>query len=144
MGASSEQEGSGQTRHPVRPIALIVLVMLLIIASLYSLSPSGPMRPGDVVFANGKQRVHLADPDQYQQKGYEGYCILEPREQLIVLQDPAHREDRSILARFEEKALVVLPFCPPQAVVIAKLHQVIQKVGLWQELRDDLAGLFGQ
>ncbi len=115
--------------------------MILLTAILYAVSPVGPIREGDVVFADGKQRVYLADPAHYHAAGYQTHCYLEPREELVVLQRPMDRQDGAVKARFEGKTTLEVPFCPPQAEVLVKPHQIVQKVGLWEGWKDRLAAL---
>lgn len=141
MGSPTEQSESPPERHPLAGIGLIAIVMVILTAVLYSVSPVGPMREGDVVFADGRQRVYLATPARYREAGYETHCYLEPREALVVLERPLDRPDGTLKARFEGKSRLEFPFCPPQAEVLVKPHQVVQKVGLWEELKARLAGL---
>jgi hypothetical protein len=108
--------------------------MLIFPAFLYSIAPEEPLKEGVTVFSDGKQRVYLADPQQYREAGYGTYCILEPQEQLTVLQRPSDRSDGMLSARFEGKHTVQFPFCPPHAMILAKSHQVTQKERLLQSI----------
>lgn len=136
------ESGAPEARPPLLSIGLIVAVMLIIPAFLYSVAPDEPLKEGVVVFSNGKQRAYLAEPASYQQAGYTNYCVLEPSDQLVVIQKPSDRPDGSLLARFEGKTAVQFPFCPPQAQVIVKAHQVIQKESLLRTIRDRIERFF--
>lgn len=127
-------EDRPQGRPPLLAITTIVGTMLIIPAFLYSVAPEEPLRNGVVVFANGKQRAYLAQPARYDDRGYTGSCVLEPGEPLAIIGGPSEDGDHKVLARMEGRTRVEFPFCPPDAEVIVKSHQVRQKLGLWQEL----------
>lgn len=133
-----------QGRPPIGPIGVIVALVLLIPTVLfYSMAPDEPLRAGVTIFADGRQRVYLADPSQYEKTGYQDYCILEPREQLTIAQPP-QRPDGSLLARVERTGPAEIPFCPSHADVFLRPHQVRQKPSPWNELNDRLGRLFSR
>ena len=142
MGSSDEQNSPSQNRSPLLPIGLIVLGMLTIPVWLYSTSPEGPVKEGDVVFSTGRHHAYFREPTRFHQLGYQNFCILEPRDQLVVLQRPAHRADGTLLAKVIGEGKTEFPFCPPQAEVILKAHQTSLKVDIWGGFKDTLAHLF--
>lgn len=142
MNSTTEKSGAPETRPPLLSISLIVAVLLIIPAFLYSVAPEEPLKEGVVVFSSGKQRAYLADPARYQQAGYTNYCVLEPKDQLVIIQRPSDRSDGSLLVRFEGKTTIQFPFCPPQAEVIVKSHQVIQKESLLRAIMDGIVNFF--
>ena len=118
------------------PISLIVLVMVLLPAFLYPILPEGPVKEGDRVFSTGRHRAYFADPRRYHQVGYQSYCVVEPRDPLVIV---GYAPDQAFLARVQGKTKIEFPFCPPQAEVILKRHQVAKKESLWSQIRYGLA-----
>lgn len=139
MAPPSETAEESKPRHPLLSISLIVALMLILPALLYTIAPAGPVREGEVVYANGKQRAYFVEPGRYRQAGYGNACILEPRDALVVVQTPVARLDGALRVRFEGKTIIEFPFCPPHAEVLIKPHQVVQRASPWQELTDSLA-----
>lgn len=133
------QAGERKARYPLLSISLVVALMLMLPALLYTIVPAGPVREGEVVYADGKQRAYFVDPSRYRQAGYGNACILEPEDALIVAQTPAARPDGALLVRFEGKTIIEFPFCPPHAEILIKPHQVVQRASPWQTLIDSLA-----
>ena len=82
------------------------------------------------------------EPARFQQLGYRNFCILEPRDQLLVLQHPAHRPDGTLAAKILGETKRGFPFCPPQAEVILKIHQASLKVDVWGGFKDTLENIF--
>lgn len=130
-----------QNPNPLLPVGFIVLGMLTIPIWLYSTSPTGPVKEGDVVFSTGRHRAYFMEPDRFQALGYRNFCVLEPRDQLIVLQPPAHRADGTLTAKTIGGAMEEFPLCPPQATVILKPHQASLKVDVWGGIKDTLANV---
>jgi hypothetical protein len=144
MDSMEGKDGTDSPRAPWGMIGVIVGMLLILPAFLYSVAPEEPLREGVVVFSNSKQRVYLAASDRYRHNGYSNYCVLEPQEQLVILRKSSDRVDRSFVARFEGKTVIQFPFCPPQAEVIVKPHQVAQKESLLQELKDSALHFLGR
>ncbi len=141
MDWPSHKNEESQTGRPLVSIGLIVLAMLIVPVLLYTTTPEGPVKEGDVVFSTGKHRAYFVDSKRYEHLGYEPYCILEPREQLLVVQKLAGRQDGAVLAQPVGRTKIEVPFCPPRAEVILKPHQASLKVDLWGEIRETLARL---
>lgn len=116
--------------------------MLIVPAILYSIAPEGPIQEGDTVFGSGRHKVILAHPSDYERAGYENTCVLEFRDPLLVRTRPAENQDAPFRVRIQGKTKLEFPFCPPQADVIVKPHQVFQKPNLLTDLKDSLAQLF--
>ena len=138
-----EEQDAARSRQALAQIGLIVVLMLILPAVLYSVAPVGPLKEGDGVFANGRQHVAFADAEPLQRLGYGSHCVLEARDQLIVLQRTTDRPDGLIRARVESRTRIEVPLCPPHVDVLLKSHQVIQKPGMLQEIRDSLARALG-
>ncbi|MDE3119814.1 MAG: hypothetical protein KGL03_12460 [Nitrospirota bacterium] len=109
----------------------------------YAMAPDELLKAGVTIFSDGRQRVYLADPAQYERAGYQDYCVLEPRDELTIVQPP-QRPDGSLLARVARMEPTVVPFCPPQADVFVRPHQVVQKQSLWRDVRERLDRLFSR
>jgi hypothetical protein len=144
MAHSAEQDGAPRSRQPLLAISLIVAVMLIMPAFLYSIAPEEPLKTGVVVFSNGRHRVAFAEPARYQRNGYESTCVLEPRDQLLIVQGLGQRPDGALLVQADAQKKLEFPFCPPQAEVVVPPHQVVQKESLWSRIRLGLAGLFSR
>ena len=142
MDSSDDRNHRTQNRNPFLPIGFIVLGMLTLPVWLYSTSPDGPVKEGDVVFSTGQHHAYFMEPSRFQQLGYQKFCILEPREQLVVLQRPAHRSDGTLAAEIIGGTKKEFPFCPAQAEVILQPHQASLKVDIWGGFTDTLAHLF--
>ena len=121
---------------------MIVLGTLTLPALLYSTVPDGPVKAGDVVFSTERHRVYFMKPEQFAQAGYSGFCLLNPRDQLLIIQHPAPREDGALVARIIGQTPREFPLCPPQAEVVVKPHQVTLKVTLWSGFTDLLTHVF--
>ena len=119
---------------PLWSIGLVVLLMLGVPIILYSLAPSGPLREGDTIFSAGASKVPFLQPSLYDRDHYDGTCLLDPQDPLIVLQRPSHPEG-SVLARVQGKTNNEWPFCPPQAEVILASHHIAQKPDPLAELK---------
>lgn len=142
MSAKPEPTETQPERRPLGAIGVIVALVLLIpMVLFYSIAPDEPLKEGVTIFSDGRQRLYLADPRRYEGAGYQDYCVLEPGDRLTIVQPP-QRPDGSLLARVERSGPVDVPFCPPQAEVFVRPHQVVQKEHPWQEMKARLARLF--
>lgn len=119
---------------PFWSMGLVVLIMLIVPMLLYSLSPPGPIREGDTIFSEKSAKVPLAYPSLYDRANFDGTCLLDPQDPLMVLQRPSDRSDGFILAKVQGKTKVEWPFCPPQAEVVVAPNQIAQKLDLLAEL----------
>lgn len=136
---SSIQEDRPDTGPPLWSIGFAAAFMLLVPAILYSIAPPGPIREGDTVFAQGAAKVPLAHPLLYESAGFEGTCLLDPHDPLMVMQRPADRADGLIFAKVQGKTTLEWPFCPPQAEVLLAQHQIAQKIDIVSEARKNLS-----
>jgi hypothetical protein len=133
---------TSRRQPPLATIGLIMAVVLIIPTILfYAIAPEEPLKEGVTVFSDGRQRVYLADPERYQRLGYRHYCILESHVPLTIVQAAADRPDGSVLAQAHE-GQPQTPFCPQQAEVTLRPHQVHQKESLWRQIKENLARLF--
>lgn len=80
------------------PIGLAILAVFIVPTFLYSIGPQGPIKKDHVVFSTGHHRAYLAEKTQFHILGYQGLCVLEVREPLLVLESAAAREDGTYLA----------------------------------------------
>lgn len=127
---------------PLWSIAAAAAVILLTPMLLFSLAPDGPIRDGDTVFSTGAHKVPLYKPDQHRQAGYASTCLLDPKDPMIVLHTPTEGSDEEdIIAQVQGKNTIEWPFCPPQAELLVKPHQVTQQPSLIKDLRDSLMRL---
>ncbi len=141
MRRTSKKSGTDEGSVPLVSIAGVIAVMLLLPTVLYSVAPEGPMREGDTVFAKGRQVANFPAHEQRRKAGYEKSCVLEPKDPLIVVEKPPSRPEGFFLAQVQGKTAIEVPFCPPQAKILVKPAQVIQKLSLWQEFKERMAYL---
>jgi hypothetical protein len=87
-------------------------------------------------------KVPLFQPDRYRTLGFELTCILDPKDPLIVTHSPAEGPDDEIIAQVQGKNTIEWPFCPPQAELLVKRHQVSQQPNMLQDLPDRLRRFF--
>ncbi|WP_447975300.1 hypothetical protein [Nitrospira sp. Kam-Ns4a] len=142
MAPAPDPEKAWRSRQAILRLGLMAGVVLLVPAFLYSIAPEAPLREGDLVYSTGRHLVYFVDPSRYEETGYTTYCVLEPRQPLLVLRKPHDRPAESLVAQVHgQKPKLERPFCPPQAEVILKPHQVTSKVDLVGEVKDGLARL---
>ena len=144
MDSTDDRDERSKTRPPWAPIGIIVAATLILPAFLYSVAPDEPLKEGVVAFSDGKQRVYFADPRRYEREGYVNYCGLESNDQVTVVQKASDRSDHALLGRFEGRGKIQFPFCPSQAEIVVKPHQVVQKESLLRELKEKLSHLLPQ
>lgn len=139
----SKQSSRQGAEPPLWSIAAAAAVILLTPMLLFSLAPDGPIRNGDTVFSTGAHKVPLFKPEQHRQVGYDSTCLLDPKDPMIVLHAPAEGSDeQEIIAQVQGKNRIEWPFCPPQAELIIKPHQVTQQPSLIKDLQDFIMRLF--
>ena len=127
---------------PLWSIGLVVGIMLGTPLLIYSISPTGPVREGDTIFSERAVKVPFANPLLYESSRFEGTCLLDPQDPLIVVQRPTDRPDGLTLARVQGKTVMEWPFCPPQADVLLSSSQIMQKPELWTNIRARFLNLF--
>lgn len=141
MEHGSDEDQVAPKHSPLVPLGLIVLGVMLVPVLIYSMTPEGPVKEGDVVFSTGRHRVSFAEPHGFEEIGYEGYCVVEPREQLVIVRTPRGEARRTLVARAVGRSKIEVPFCPPRAEFLVQPHEVSLRIDLWEELRDTLAHL---
>ena len=138
MGRSSDN----QKRNPLIPIGFAILVVLVIPPFIYSLGPKGPIKKDYVVFSTGEHRAYFDDERRYQSLGYQGYCVLQIREQLLVLESAEARADGTYLAEKISSGKQEFPSCPSRSRLILHDHQITLRPNMWGGLQDALARVF--
>jgi hypothetical protein len=137
---TSEEDTSGSSRTPLIPIGLTIMMVLMVPVFLYSVGPEGPLKVGDVVFATDRHRVKFIDPKIPQSQGYQDFCILESRVQLVV-QKIEKASKGSMVAEPISVEKVDVPYCPPRTPILLYSYQATLKADLWGGLRDTLSNL---
>lgn len=140
MTGSFEHHETDAKRNPLIPVGLTVLVILVVPLGIYSFGPEGPIKKNHVVFSTGQHRAHFADETTYQQ--YRGYCILQARDQLLVVESAEDRADGTYLARTLGTGKQEFPACPARSHVILYEHQITLRPDTWGGLQDALGRLF--
>ena len=136
MAGSSEHHETESKRNPLIPVGLTVLAILVIPLGIYSFGPEGPIKKNHVVFSTGQHRAPFADKSQYDD--YRGYCILQARDQLLVLESAEARSDGTYLAQTLGNRKQEFPACPSQARVILYEHQITLRPDTWGGFQDTL------
>lgn len=134
-GPSSES-----SKTPLISIGAVILVVLLVPVLLYSVGPEGLLKVGDVVFATDRHLVKFVQPTLSQTQGYQDFCILESRVQLVV-QNIDAMPGRSMVAEPIGVETSEIPYCPPRTSVFLQPYQATLKADLWGGLRDTLLNL---
>ncbi len=137
---SPEDDTSSFSRTPLFPIGLAIITVLLVPVFLYSVGPEGPFKVGDVVFATDRHRVNFVDPNIPQTQGFQEFCILESRVQLVV-QKIDTMPGSSMVAELIGVERVQVPYCPPRTSILLQPYQATLKADLWGGLRDTLSNL---
>ncbi len=131
--------------HPFLAVTLAFLAVALLPLLLYPLAPAEPLAVGHAVYAAGKERVTLLNAPRYEKYGFDTSCVLEPKDQIIIMESPHTRTDRTILARMHESSdPIQFPYCPPRAEVVVHVHQVKTKEGLLTVLKDAVKSMVGR
>ena len=140
MAGPSEHHEAEAKRNPLIPVGLTVLAVLVIPLCIYSFGPEGPIKKNDVVFSTGQHRAYFADGTRYEK--YRGYCILEARDQLLVVESAEARSDGTYLAQTLGTRKQEFPSCPSQSHVILYEHQITLRPDTWGGLQDALGRFF--
>lgn len=142
---SRDAQPPSTIRYPFLAAVLAFLAVALLPLLLYPLAPSDPLAVGHAVLAAGKEKVTLLNAPRYEKFGFATTCILEPQDQIIIMESPTTRADHTLLARMREASTPIqFPYCPPRAEIIVQVHQVKAKEGIMHILRDSIANLFGR
>ena len=94
-------------------------MVLLVPILLYSVGPEGPFKVGDVVFVTDRYRVSFVDPTIPKTQGFQDFCILESRVQLVVQEIEAMPGNVLVAAPIGVEKIEV-PYCPPRTTVLFK------------------------
>jgi hypothetical protein len=137
---SPEDDTSDSSRTPLISIGLAILTVLMVLVFLYSVGPEGPSKVGDVVFATDRHRVKFVDPNIPQAQGYQEFCILESRVQLVV-QKIDTMPGSSMVAEPIGVERIDVPYCPPRTSILLQPYQTTLKADLWGGLRDTLSNI---
>ena len=140
---SPEDDTSGSSRTPLIPIGFATITVLMVLVFLYSVGPEGPLKVGDVVFAKDRHRVKFFDPNIPQTQGYQEFCILESRVQLVV-QKIDTMSGSSMVAEPIGVERIEVPYCPPRTSVLLQPYQVTLKADIWGGLRDTVRHFFSE
>ena len=140
MTGPSQHHEADAKRNPLIPVGLTVLAILVIPLCIYSFGPEGPIKKNHVVFSTGQHRAYFADESQYED--YRGYCILQARVQLLVVESAEARSDGTYLAQTLGTRKQQFPACPSQSQVILHEHQITLRPDLWGGIQDALRRLF--
>ena len=127
MAGPSEHHATEAKRNPLIPVGLTVLAVLVIPLCIYSFGPEGPIKKSHVVFSTGQHRAHFAHETLYDE--YRGYCFLQARDQLLVVESAEARSDGTYLAQTLGTRKREFPACPSQSHVILYEHQITPKAG---------------
>jgi hypothetical protein len=137
---SPEDETPHSSRTPLIPIGLAIVTVLMVPVLLYSVGPEGPLRVGDVVFTRDRHRVKFLDHNISPIQGYQGFCILESRVQLVI-QKIEPMSGSGMVAEPIGVEKIDVPYCPPRTSVLLHPSQVTLKADLWGGLRDSFLNL---
>ncbi len=135
-----DDETSDSSRTPLIPIGLTVVAVLMVPIILYSFGPEGPLKAGDVVFSTDRHRVKFLDHAISRAQGFQDFCILESRVQLVV-QKIDVRPEIPIVAQPIGVEKVDVPYCPPRTSIIVHPYQATLKADVWGGLSDALSNL---
>ncbi|HEY6085502.1 MAG TPA: hypothetical protein VIU63_08910 [Nitrospira sp.] len=138
----SKSEDRPEPGPPLWSIGLAVLLMLVTPLLIYTMSPAGPIREGDTVFSDRADKAILANPLLYESARFDGTCLLDPQDPLMVIQRPSDRRDGLVLAKVQGKTRIEWPFCPPQAEILLTPHQIRQQLDVWAQVKARLVEWF--
>lgn len=139
-----DSDDNVQSDPPLWSIGLAVLVILAAPLILYSLAPSGPLRPGDTIFSQGQQQVQVAVSGIAAGLPVRETCLLDPNTPLIILELQDEREEGEILATVQGNPVFEWPFCPPHTRVLVTTHQIFQKPDPWDAPKRGLSWIVGK
>ena len=129
---------------PLWSIGIAMLIILLAPLVLYSFAPTGPIREGDTIFADGQQRAQISKPIVSRSSQADTTCLLDPDSPLIVLESPVSEPGGLIKAEVQGNPAAEWPFCLVHTEVRLSPHQVFQKPAGLGMVRDTLVRWFGR
>ncbi len=135
-----DDKTSDSSRTPLVPIGLAMVAVLIVPIMLYSVGPEGPLKAGDVVFSTDRHRVTFLDPTTSRMQGFQDFCILESRVQLVAQKIDVMPEI-PIVAQPIGVETVDVPYCPPRTSIIVHPYQATLKADVWGGLRDAFSNL---
>ncbi len=135
-----DDETSDSSRTPLIPIGLAMVAVLMVPIVLYSVGPEGPLKAGDVVFSTDRHRVNFLDPTISLARGFQDFCILESRVQLVVEKIDV-MPGIPIVAQPIGVEKVEVPYCPPRTSIIVHPYQATLKADVWGGVRDALSNV---
>ena len=144
MTTASTPDKISHSEPPLWSIGLTAAIILIAPLILYSLAPTGPIREGDTVFAEGQQHVQIRPTAMERIGQADDTCLLDPNSPLIVLHTLDDRAEYSILAEVQGNPAIEWPFCPVHAEVILEAHQIFQKPAVFGTVREILVGWFSR
>jgi len=144
VSTPSIPDKASDAEPPLWSIGIAMLVILLAPIILYSFAPTGPIREGDTVFADGQQKVRLSQPTSSPSTHGDESCLLDPNSPMIVLENSTSEAGGFLTAEVQGSPVAEWPFCPVHAEVRLSLHQVFQKPAALGALRDTLMKWFGR
>ncbi|HMS84213.1 MAG TPA: hypothetical protein PKD12_11225 [Nitrospira sp.] len=144
MTTPSIPDKAAESEPPLWSIAIAAIVILSAPLVLYSLAPAGPIRPGDTVFSEGQQQVHIHHLQVGRLNKTDESCLLDPSTPLIVINFETDQAGDSIVAQVQGNGSGEWPFCPVYTEILFKTHQVFQKPAVIGTVRDILVGLFAR
>ncbi len=135
-----DDETSDSSRTPLIPIGLAMVAVLIVPIMLYSVGPEGPLKVGDVVFATERHRVKFLDATISRAQGFQEFCILESRVQLVV-QKIDVMPGIPIVAEPIGVEKIDVPYCPPRTSIVLHPYQATLKADIWGGLSDAFSNL---
>ena len=141
MAGPFEHHATEAKRNPLIPVGLTVLAVLVIPLCIYSFGPEGPIKKSHVVFSTGQASLPISQTKPLYDE-YRGYCFLQARDQLLVVESAEARSDGTYLAQTLGTRKREFPSCPSQSHVILYEHQITLRPDLWGGLQDALGRLF--
>jgi hypothetical protein len=137
--SAADTDPERPSEPPLWSIGLAVLLILGAPIILYSLAPTGPLRTGDTIFADGPQRASVSMKTAGRTQ--LDTCLLDQGNPLIIIEPPAERPDGMLLGRVQGNQAAEWPFCPPQAEVLLHVRQAYQKPDFIRVIQDKLTQL---
>ena len=142
MARASDPNSQQPKRNPLIPIGLTILAVLVVPPFIYSIGPKGPIKMDNVVFSTGHYRAYFTNKRQYQILGYDDFCLLQARDQLLVLESVEARKDGVYLVQKIGTRKRAFPDCPSQSKIFLHEHQITLKPDMWGGLQDTLTWFF--
>ncbi len=133
-----QQKDGVDTGPPFWSIGIAVVLMLIVPIVLYSMAPAGPIREGDTIFSATTVKVPLAHPFLQAFANFDGTCLLDPHDPLMVSRPPMGGTNEIIFAKVQGKTAIEWPFCPPHSEIQLTRGHILQKADLWSHARQTI------